>query len=314
MKQKHFMDIERLREFDENIGEGIVKKSNANGFEVGDWIVIQEKVDGACASCRYDIETDSLIAFSRKKQLDYKETLRGFWNYIQSLDVSKFRNMPNLVFFGEFLVSHTVKYNKDAYGKWYLFDVYDLDKERYITQSEVKCLAKHIGLEYIHTLYEGEFISWEHCRSFCNTPAYGDSQEGIVCKNISKLLDSDNRFPYVLKIVNDSFSEIKKSNHIKKIEDPHKLKEKEHAQELISAVVTKARVLKEIHKMVDEGLLPSNISPQDMSTVAKNLPSRIYNDLVKEEIETLIAAGEYGGKICSHLTMKHAKEIILGIS
>lgn len=314
MEQKHFMDIERLREFDEELGEGIIKRTNAQGFEIGDWIVIQEKVDGACASCRYDIETDSLIAFSRKKQLDYKETLRGFWNYIQSLDVSKFRNTSNLVFFGEFLVSHTVKYNQDAYGKWYLFDIYDLNKEQYLPQSEVKFLAKQIGLEYIHTLYEGKFISWEHCRGFCNSPAYGDNQEGIVCKNMTKLTDPNNRFPYVLKIVNDSFSEIKKNNHIRKMEDPQKLKEKAHAQELIEGIVTKNRVLKEIHKMVDEGLLPSNITPQDMKIVAKNLPSRIYNDLIKEEIETLIAAGEYGGKICSSVTMKYAKEIILGIS
>jgi hypothetical protein len=314
MEQKKFMDIERLREFEVDLGDGIIKSANAQGFEYGDWIVIQEKVDGACASCRYDSEANCLVAFSRKKQLDYKETLRGFWNYIQSLDVNKFRNAPNLVFFGEWLVSHTVKYRQESYGKWYLFDIYDLNKEQYLTQKEVKLLAKHIGLEYIHTLYEGKFISWEHCKSFCNSPAYGENQEGIVCKNMTKLTDLNNRFPYVLKIVNDSFSETKKSNHIRKEEDPQRIKEKAYAQELIESVLTKNRVMKEIHKMVDEGVLPSSITPQDMKTVAQNLPSRIYNDLIKEEIETLVAAGEYGGKICSSVTMKYAKEIILGIS
>ena len=52
MEQKKFMDISRIKEDTEFM------TSNTNGFEVGDLIVIQEKVDGSNASIIYDSEID----------------------------------------------------------------------------------------------------------------------------------------------------------------------------------------------------------------------------------------------------------------
>ena len=52
MEQKKFMDISRIKEDTE------LTVANTNGFEVGDLIVIQEKVDGSNAGIAYDIETD----------------------------------------------------------------------------------------------------------------------------------------------------------------------------------------------------------------------------------------------------------------
>ena len=64
--------------------------------------------------------------------------------------------------------------------------------------------------------------------------------------------------------------------------------------------------------MIDEGILPAKISPQDMRTVAMNLPKRIYDDCLKEEKESVVAAGEFFGKMCGGQAMRFAKEIILG--
>lgn len=55
MKQKKFMDIQRIK-------EGFI-----DGFRTNDMIVVQEKVDGSNASCRYDHETNKMVAFSRKR-------------------------------------------------------------------------------------------------------------------------------------------------------------------------------------------------------------------------------------------------------
>ena len=44
---------------------------------MGDFIVIQEKVDGSNASIAYDRETDRLVAFSRKYELRFELTLSG---------------------------------------------------------------------------------------------------------------------------------------------------------------------------------------------------------------------------------------------
>ena len=64
--------------------------------------------------------------------------------------------------------------------------------------------------------------------------------------------------------------------------------------------------------MIDENILPAKIEPSDMRIVAQNLPKRIYEDCVKEEKESVMACGEYFGKMCGSTVMKHAKSIILG--
>lgn len=305
---KHFIDISRIKE-DEGSELTI---SNIGAFQPGDIIQISEKVDGANASIALD-DNGNLVAYSRKNELNYQNTLRGFWNYVQTLDKEKFQDLGKYVCFGEWLISHTVKYNADAYNKWYVYDMYDTETEEWLPQSVVKEFAESHGLEYIHVLYEGEFISWDHCRTFLNSPAYGDSQEGIVVKNMSKLNSPDVRQPFYLKIVNDSFMETKAHNHIKKVLDPQHQEEKNQAEEIANEVVTKARVQKEIHKMIDEGILPEKLQPKDMSVVARNLPKRIYDDIVKEELKRIsdTIGNQYFGKAVNAVTMNYAKEIVL---
>lgn len=305
MEQKKFMDISRIKEDTE------LTVANTNGFEVGDHIVIQIKFDGANASFRYDNETGKLNAFSRKQPLTYNNTLSGFWNYVEALDAEKFKDYPNYVFFGEWAVKNKIIYKPEFRKIWLMYDVYDVENQCYLPQTEVKTLADKFGFTYIHTLYDGEFISWEHCRGFMNEVIYSESiEEGIVVKNQSKLNDPNSRTPFVLKIVNDKFAEVMKTR-VKEI-DPEKEAEKTKASEIVESIVTRSRVEKEIYKMRDEGILPEKIEPKDMKIVAQNLPKRIYEDCVKEEKKSVMAAGEYFGKMCGSTVMKHAKSIILG--
>lgn len=306
MEQKKFMDISRVKFGDE------LTPSNVDGFEVGDIIQISEKWDGSNASIRYDAETGKLVAFSRQKVLSFDQTLNGFWNYVQTLNPDDYKETPNYVIFGEWGNPNAIRYKPECYKKWYVYDIYDVEKEIYLPQTEVKKFVEEHGLIYIHVLYEGEFISWEHCKTFCNSPAYGDRQEGIVVKNQTKLNDPNCRKPFVLKIVNDCFSEIKKGNHRQKVEDPLKIKDREQAQSIVDMIVTKRRIEKELYKMRDEGIVPEKIASQDMKIVAQNLPKRIYADCLKEERELVESAGEYFGKLCGAKAMTFAKEIILG--
>lgn len=306
MEQKKFMDISRVKFGDE------LTPSNTGGFEIGDRIQITEKWDGSNASIRYDIDTGKLVAFSRRLELTYNNTLNGFWNYVQTLNPDDYKDTPNYVIFDEWGVKNAIRYNPEAYGKWYVYDIYDVEKQKYLPQLEVQKFADKHKLTYIHVLYEGEFISWEHCMTFCNSPAYGDKQEGIVIKNQTKLNDPNTRMPFVLKIVNDCFSEVKRENRRQKLEDPEHVKAKEHAQGIVDMIVTKRRVEKELYKMRDEGIVPEKISPQDMKIVAQNLPKRIYQDCIKEEKELVESAGEFFGKMCGSKSMNFAKEIILG--
>lgn len=301
MKQKKFMDIQRIK-------EGFV-----DGFRTNDMIVVQEKVDGSNASCRYDNETNKMVAFSRKKTLDQFNTLNGFYNYIQGLDVNEYKDYPNYVIFGEWTgARNAIIYNQECTKKWYVFDIYNVDKEEYLPQEYVKEFAQQHNLIYVNTYYVGPFINWEHVMSFVGNSAYGDTQEGIVIKNQSRLNDPNSRLPFVLKIVDEKFQEIQKSNHIKKIQDPQKLQERENAILLTESIVTYRRVEKELYKMRDEEIVPQEWNEKDMGMISKLLPRRIYDDCMKEEPDVVLQIGENFGKFCSSTCMKHARNIVLG--
>lgn len=305
MKQKHFIDIEALRETDDEL-----RQSNCKGFEVGDIVNISEKIDGSSACAAYDVETDSMVAFSRKKELDFANTLSGFWNYVQALDKAPFKAHPNWRVFGEWSQKNKIIYDERFRGKWIVYDIYDMASESWQTQEVVRAFCKEANLEYIHVFYEGPFISWEHCRSFLNSPNYGDTQEGIIVKSQSKLNKEDNRLPFYLKIVNDSFKESMKTRV--KVVDSEREQAKEQAQALVESIVTENRVQKELFKMRDEGLIPEKLTPADMGQVARHLPKRIYDDCMKEEKEIVLSCGEFFSKFCSGLTMKLARKIICG--
>lgn len=306
MKQKHYIDIENLREEDTEL-----RQSNAKGFEVGDIISITEKIDGSNLCICYDSETDSLKAFSRKQELTYNNTLSGAWNLINVLDIKAFKTHPTWRIFGEWSGNRNkILYDERFKNKWIIFDIYDIESEQWLSQDIVKDFCKEADLEYIHELYHGEFISWEHVRSFLHSPNYGERQEGVVVKNQSKLSSEDNRLPSYLKIVNDDFKESMK--HHERVIDPEKEQAKAEAMKIVESIVTRNRVEKELFKMRDEGIIPEKLQPKDMSIVAKNLPKRVYDDCVKEEKELVIQCGEYFGKMCGQQTMKFAKEIVLG--
>lgn len=302
MEPKSFMDIQRLKE------------GFADDFRPGDEIVIQEKFDGSNASFRYDVETGKLVAFSRRQTLNpLDNTLSGFYNYIQSLNADEFKDYPDYVVFGEWSgARNAIIYYPECTKKWYVFDIYDVNEQVYLQQSEVKKFAEEHGLDYINTYYVGPFISWDHVMSFMGTSAYGDIQEGIIVKNQTKLNDPNTRLPFVVKIVGEKFHEIKKTNHAKKVVDPKKLQERAAAQELTESIVTRRRVEKELYKMRDDGIIPADWCEKDMKTVARELPSRIYQDCIKEEPETVTEIGQFFGKFCSSTAMKYARNIILG--
>lgn len=305
---KHYIDIQRARFEDEGL-----TKVNTGAFEVGDHINISIKIDGTNAAIAY--EDGQLKAFSRKRELDMSNTNRGFWNFVQKLSPNDFADLGKMICFGEFLVSHTVKYYPESYNQFYVFDMYDTETGKWLSQTRVKAFAESHGLNYVMAVYDGEFISWEHVKSFLNTKApYGDTNEGVVVKNQSKLdLADDDHNPAYIKIVNAQFKETKIKNHIRKVLDPYHIEQKALADEHANELVTEARVRKEINKMIDEGLLPETLAPKNMADIARLLPKRIYADIDKEDHDTLIVySDEYLGKSIGNVVMNYARKIVIG--
>lgn len=296
---KKYVDIERL------------KDKFAEAFKVGEHITITEKIDGANASIAVG-EDGKLIAFSRRNELTPENTLQGFYGYVQSLDPTMISCVlgTRYIFFGEWLVKHTIKYPQEKMKQFYVFDVWDTEIEQYIPWEQTKQMAEFCGLKMVPVFYDGPFISWEHVYSFVGKTEMGGEPtgEGVVIKSQDRL---DNKFsgtPAYVKIVAKEFSEVHQSKPQKDI-DPAKIAARQAAEALAETIVTPRRVEKAIQKFVEDGIVPENWDEKDLGTIAKNLPRAIYNDCVKEEPET-VAQIENFGKICGSLSMKLARGLI----
>jgi len=308
---KKFIDIEAARFEDDEF-----KTSNTGAFFKGDVIQVSEKIDGSNSSIHWDREQGGLIACSRKQVLTFKNTLNGFWNYMMSLPIETvcvFSAHPEWVVYGEWgLNGNKIKtYPEELRHTWIVYDIYNPVIQNYMPQEYVKKFCEKANLTYIHALYEGEFISWEHIKTFLHANSYGDTQEGVVVKNQSRLWDDTIRQPKYLKIVNDSFKE-RMVTKVKKEKSADELEEEARVQTIIDAIITPARVEKGIYKLRDEGILPEKLTPADMKLVAQNLPRYIYQDCLKEEPEMVQSGGELFNKRCGSAVMKIAREFICG--
>lgn len=302
IEHKKFVDIQRL------------KVNYMNGFNKDDEIIIQEKIDGANAAIRTD--GSKVYAQSRKNILDEGNTLRGFYEYVQSLDAGKLTDVlgTNWVLFGEWLVPHSVKYPEDKYRKFYVYDIYNTENECYLPQSVVKITAERLGLPYVPVFYEGTFTDWDTITALVGkTDMGGEYGEGIVVKNQTRIkagVKMSDKLPPYVKIVSERFAET--AAHKVKVVDPEKLAEAERQRTLTETIVTPARVEKILHKLVDEGVIPADWDETHMGTIAKNINKRVYEDCVKEENDVVEAVGEKFGKIAASITMAIVKEILKG--
>lgn len=296
---KKYVDIERL------------KDKYAPAFKTGEHITITEKIDGANASIAVG-EDGKLIAFSRRNELTPQSNLQGFYEYVQSLDPTIISCVlgTRYIFFGEWLVKHTIKYPEDKMKNFYVFDVWDTEIEQYLPWEQTKQMAEFCGLKMVPLFYDGPLTSWEDVYKFVGKTEMGGEPtgEGIVIKSQDRL---DNKFsgtPSYVKIVAKEFSEVHQSKPQKDI-DPEKLAEREKAMTITETIVTKRRVEKLIQKFVEDGLIPENWDEKDLGTIAKLLPKACYDDCLKEEPE-IVKSVENFGKFCATLAMKHARELV----
>ena len=296
---KKYVDIERL------------KDKFAEAFKVGEHITITEKIDGANASIAVG-EDGKLIAFSRRNELTPESNLQGFYEYVQSLDPTMISCVlgSRYIFFGEWLVKHTIKYPQEKMKQFYVFDVWDTEIEQYIPWEQTKQMAEFCGLKMVPVFYDGPFTSWEHVYSFVGKTEMGGEPtgEGVVIKSQDRL---DNKFsgtPAYVKIVAKEFSEVHQSKPQKDI-DPAKIAARQAAEALAETIVTARRITKGLEKFIEDTLIPVDWDEHNMSTIARNLPRAIYNDCLKEEPE-VVSQIENFGKICGTLTMKHVRNIL----
>lgn len=306
---KKYLDIERC------------KQKYAETFNVGENIVIQEKIDGSNASIRYDEESGTLKAFSRRLELNSENTLNGFWDYVQSLNTIAFKEVlgSRYIVFGEWMgAKHAIKYPEDVYGKFWMFDVWDTQTEQYLPYEETRafygrliaCGNKGKKFNFVPVFYIGKFESWEKAMELVGKTEVGaePSGEGIVIKRQDYLDSKSSRLPFYVKIVSEQFSEVHKSRKQKTI-DPAAIAKKEANIALAATIVTQQRVQKMLYKFIEDGLLPQDWDEHNLKDISKILPNAIYRDCVKEESETVQQVEDFG-KVAAKLSMSIVRDLI----
>lgn len=252
------------------------KRGTHDVLESGGYIVIFEKLDGANSSIQF--VDGEIKCFSRNTELNETETLRGFYNWATDHFSNCIRE-EGLILYGEWLCPHKLDYG-DNKNKFYLFDVYDSDKEEYLGLADIRLIARDYDLLMAPVFYEGAFRSTEHVLSFVGKSELGEIGEGVVVKNYTHR----NRFgeQSFVKFVSDAFAEKAKTKKhtVKNSNDP--------LTEFIVSTLTEARVSKLIHKLVDENKLNEDYAIEDMGTILKGLGSSVFDDIVKEELDELL--------------------------
>ena len=197
---------------------------------------------------------------------------------VENIEPIKDELNPNYIYYGEWLVKHKVVYKDECYRKFYMFSIWDIEKEQYLSDDTVISEAERLGLTTTNYFYRGEFISFEHLMSFVgksNMTLEPNTGEGIVVKNVG-YFDKYGRQMFV-KLVSDKFAEVQKQKLPKNpnIDSP--------VIELVKSVLTKPRVEKIMYKLVDEGLLKEDYAIEDMGLILRSLGSKVYDDIMKEE-------------------------------
>lgn len=161
-------------------------KSEVQGIEEGKCYIFP-KLDGTNASTWLD---EIMHAGSRKRQLSLYEDNAGFyeWTLKQENLIAFHRRYPTLRLYGEWMVPHTLKtYKEEVWKRFWVFDVYDEVKDRWLSFEEYEPLLKEYYIDYIPLLAVkvNPTIDELHEIAKKNTFMIADDQgigEGIVIK------------------------------------------------------------------------------------------------------------------------------------
>ena len=98
------------------------------------------KIDGANHCVYYDKDLDRVAIASRNQLLSEGYDTTGFWHFADKHpEIAEFvKTHRNLRVYGEYLTPHTIKsYYDDAWNKWYIFDIWDDEKAKWLEYIEV---------------------------------------------------------------------------------------------------------------------------------------------------------------------------------
>ena len=251
-----------------------------DGIEQGTTYVFP-KLDGTNAQVWLN-EDGTIGAGSRNRTLSIHNDNAGFMNYIITDDrIKSFLEIyPDCTLYGEWLVPHSLKtYRDDAWRKFYIFDIFDRDRQYFYNYEMIKLVLDQFGLDYlapIAIVKNGTREHYEKCLDknvFLIKDGMGVG-EGIVIKNY----EWQNKFGRTVwaKMITNSFKELNHKEMGAPVIGGETLEEKIVAEYVDTHLIDK--VIAKISN--DEGGWSSKFIPRLLQTV--------FYDLVNEEMWNII--------------------------
>lgn len=178
MEYKKYQHVEKLG------------REECEGVLDSDYVYCFAKIDGT-NGCLFLGEDGRLKAGSRNRELSLDNDNAGF--YADCLKHSEFKAYldvhSNHILYGEWLVKHTIKtYEECAWRKFYVFDVYDNDKQCYLPYTEYKEELEKFHIGYIPVMAVLNHPTLEDIAQLAKQNHFlmSDKEnigEGIVCKS-----------------------------------------------------------------------------------------------------------------------------------
>lgn len=244
-------------------------------------LVVQEKLDGSNAS--FTIEDGKLECFSRRKKLNENETLNGFYGWVHE-NVAHNSLLERFIIFGEWLVKHKINYKDEFYKNFYVFDVYDKEKEEYLPYEKMIEIADFFRLKTVKTLlvvepkFFGDVLQPGHIQDLVGRSEMTEKSntgEGIVIKYLDGKSEHDDYF----KIVSNEFKEFSRQKMKTEI--------KNH-DSIADYAITKARMEKMIFRAIEEDRLSEDdLELENFGLVMKNVGQNFVDDIMEEEMENM---------------------------
>jgi hypothetical protein len=259
-------------------------------------LILKEKLDGA--NFRFTVTEDGKFLFGSKNveykidgEPDYSENVDG--RFIDAIEFVRENCDPERIkkeygthytFFAENMVPHSLEYPWEEIPQVIGFDIYDHEKETYLSHSSAYSLFSSIGIETAPIVDEFDAEEFDPDEHKIPESEFRDGKmEGVVL--INQDLDEDNRsgFSTRAKMVTEEFAE----KH-KRQTGARQSKEAIHGHEkVVSKYCTDGRIRKHIQKMLDEG---RDLGMELMGNEGNSagLPIRVSTDILEEEADDIV--------------------------
>ena len=261
-------------------------------------LILKEKLDGA--NFRFTVTEDGKFLFGSKNveyktdgEPDYSENIDGRFTdaieYVrETCDPERIKEVfgTHYTFFAENMVPHSLDYEYDTKPPPQVigFDVYDQEKETYLSYSSAYSLFNSIGLETAPIVDDFDAEEFDPQEYEIPESNFRDGEmEGVVIINQEIAEDERSGFSTRAKMVTDEFAE----KH-KRQTGARQSKEAIHGHEkVVSKYCTDARIRKHIQKLIDEG---RSFGMELMGNEGNSagLPMRVSTDILEEEADEIV--------------------------